>query len=376
MIFQRAIRRELLNTFAAVFTTLFTVVITVMLIRILGDAAAGKIAPSDVAAMLGFATVGYLSVLLSLTIFIAVLLVVARSYQDSEMAVWLASGVSLTRWIRPVMSVGMPVVIITAIFSIWLTPWANRSSAEYRERFKQREDVSRVSPGKFQESSSGDRIFFVEGLADDASKVSNVFVRERGRKDSVVAAEEGTIQVTPEGDRKLELFRGRRYEGTPGDKEFRLVEFTHYSVILSQNERALGDNTAARVLPTWQLIREPKPSNHGELLWRVAIPFMCLMQTLVAIPLGFVNPRRGRGMNLIIALLLNITYYNLIGTLQGEVSSGRMAFGWSWWPLHLFMLILVVLLFFWRDNITSRWHPARVVSFTRSIVLMRKRRLA
>ncbi len=58
MIFQRAIRRELLNTFAAVFTTLFTVVITVMLIRILGDAAAGKIAPSDVAAMLGFATVG------------------------------------------------------------------------------------------------------------------------------------------------------------------------------------------------------------------------------------------------------------------------------------------------------------------------------
>jgi lipopolysaccharide export system permease protein len=44
MIFQRAIRRELLNTVGAVFTALFTIVMTVMLIRILGDAAVGKIA--------------------------------------------------------------------------------------------------------------------------------------------------------------------------------------------------------------------------------------------------------------------------------------------------------------------------------------------
>jgi lipopolysaccharide export system permease protein len=111
MIFQRAIRRELLNTVGAVFTVLFTIVMTVMLIRILGDAASGKIAPKDVAAMLGFAALGYLPVIISLTAFIAVLMVVARSYQDSEMVVWLASGASLTQWIRPVLSVGMPMVL-------------------------------------------------------------------------------------------------------------------------------------------------------------------------------------------------------------------------------------------------------------------------
>ena len=95
MIFQRAIRLELLNTTGAVFTTLFTIVITVMLIRILGDAAAGKVASADVVALLGFSTLNYLPVILTLTIFIAVLSVVARSYQDSEMVVWFASGLSL-----------------------------------------------------------------------------------------------------------------------------------------------------------------------------------------------------------------------------------------------------------------------------------------
>nr|NDG07613.1 LptF/LptG family permease [Oxalobacteraceae bacterium] len=139
MIFQRAIRRELLNTVGAVFTILFTIVMTVILIRILGDAAAGKIAPTDVAAMLGFASLGYLPVIISLTAFIAVLMVVSRSYQDSEMVVWLASGLSLRQWVGPVLGVGMPMVVITAVLSIWLTPWANRSSAEYKERFQKRE---------------------------------------------------------------------------------------------------------------------------------------------------------------------------------------------------------------------------------------------
>lgn len=373
MIFQRAIRRELLHTVGAVFTTLFTIVITVMLIRILGDAAAGKIAPADVAALLGFASLGYLPVIISMTAFIAVLQVVARNYQDSEMVVWFASGVSLTRWIRPVLTVGLPLVIATAILSIWLTPWANRSAAEYKERFKQRENIARVSPGKFQESSRGDKIFFVEGLANDASNVSNVFVRESGRSDSIVAAEVGTVTITPEGERMLELVRGRRYEGAPTENEFRTVEFQRYSVIMSSAENTLNNDKAARSLTTRELIVQPTPANLSELLWRVAMPLICLIQMLIAVPLGFVNPRRGRGMNLMIALLMAVTYSNLIGILQGRVASGKMSFGLTWWPIHLLVLLLTALLFFWRDNTNSRWHPARLLGVLRGALLVRRR---
>ena len=55
MIFQRALRRELVSTAGAVFTTLFTITITVMLIKILGQAAGGKVASQDVIALIGFA---------------------------------------------------------------------------------------------------------------------------------------------------------------------------------------------------------------------------------------------------------------------------------------------------------------------------------
>ena len=365
MIFQRAIRRELLNTVGAVFTALFTIVMTVMLIRILGDAAVGKIAPNDVAAMLGFASLGYLPVIISLTAFIAVLTVVARSYQDSEMVVWLASGLSLRQWIGPVLGIGVPMVVMTAVLSIWLTPWANRNSTEYKERFQQREDVARVSPGKFQESASGDKMFFVEGVADDLSKVKNIFVREAGQRDGVISAEEGTISVSDTGEKTLQLFRGRKYEGAPELQSIRVIEFERYTAVLSQSSHELSGDRTARSLSSKELIEQPTPSNLSELLWRLSMPTMCLLQILLAIPLAFVNPRRGRGLNLTIALLLAITYFNMVGFMQGGIASSRISFSKAFFLLHFSVLVLSVLLLYWRDNTNSRWHPARLVATVR-----------
>ena len=106
------------------------------------------------------------------------------------------------------------------------------------------------------------------------------------------------------------------------------------------------------------------------------MPLMCLLQMLLAVPLGFVNPRRGRGMNMMIALLLAITYSNLIGILQGVVASGRSSFGMTWWPIHLAVLLLTAVLFFWRDNTNSRWHPARLLGLLRNALLIRRKESA
>ncbi len=376
MIFQRAIRRELRNTVGAVFTTLFTIVITVMLIRILGDAAGGRVASGDVVALLGFAALIYLPVILSLTAFVSVLLVVARCYQDSEMIVWFASGLSLMRWIRPVMAIGIPIVLLTASLSLWLTPWASRLSAEYKETFKNREDISRISPGKFQESASGDRIFFVEGLSSDTRNVENVFVSQsRDKNNSVVVAQVGSINVDARGDKLLELRNGHRYDGTPGTPDFQTMDFGRYVIVISGSNREIEDNKSSRVLPTAALIAAPVPSNMAELLWRISLPIMCLLQMLLAIPLGFVNPRRGRTLNLMIALVLAISYLNSLGIVQAAVGQGRLSFGAAWWPLHLAAFLIITLLFFWRNNTNSRWHPMALLILARQLVT-RKRTVA
>src|SRR4051812_25395830 len=103
MIFQRAALREFTQTAAAVFVTLFAVLLTTQLIRLLSQAAGGKLASEAVIALLAFNAISYLHVLLSLTLFISVLMTLSRWYRDSEMVIWMTSGMALTAWIKPVM---------------------------------------------------------------------------------------------------------------------------------------------------------------------------------------------------------------------------------------------------------------------------------
>lgn len=358
MIFQRALRRELISTAGAVFTTLFTITITIMLIRILGQAAGGKVASQDVFALIGFASLNYLPIILSLTSFVSVLLVVSRSYQDSEMVVWFASGLSLSKWIRPVLSFGVPIVVLTAALSFIVTPWANRQSAEFRERFQKREDVAKVSPGRFQESSSSDRVFFVEGISGDSTRVRNVFVNTvRNGQNSVVVANEGTIEIDKQGDRFLVLEDGRRYDGSPNQPTFRLMEFERYGVLISRQSQALSGDVSARALPTRTLLENMNNFNKGELLWRMSLPVMGLLLMLLAIPLSFVNPRGGRSANLMTALVLFVVYSNMISVFQAAVVKNRLPFLLAWWPIHLLVILAIAALFLWRSRMNSRYHP-------------------
>ena len=375
MIFQRALRRELISTAGAVFTTLFTIIVTVMLIKILGQAAGGQIASQDVVALIGFQSLNYMPILLILTGYISVLLVVTRSYQDSEMVVWFASGQSLVRWVRPVLEFGLPIIILTAILSFVATPWANNQSAQYRERFEKREDISRVSPGKFQESAAANRIFFVEGISGDSTKVKNVFVNtQQEGKNSIVVAKEGNLEIDKNGDKFLILSKGRRYDVLSSQNEFRVMEFERYGVLVASNSQAVNGDKSARALPTGDLLKDRNGFNMGELLWRLSLPLMALCLMLLAIPLSFVNPRVGRSASLLIALLLFITYSNVTNIFQAAVVQGRMSFGIGWWPMHLVVLAIIALLFLWRLNVNSRCHPLVMWSAVKHARLLKNKK--
>ena len=216
MIFQRAIRREFTQSAAGVFIALFAILLTTQLIRLLGEAAEGSIAPEAVVALLGFSAMNYIPTLLSLASFIAILLALSRSYRDSEMVVWFSCGVSLAAWVRPVLVFIAPLVVAIAALSFFVSPWALSQSAEYRGNLETRRDAGQATPGAFQESSSGERVIFVEGVADDESHVKNVFVSSvQNQRLGVTMAATGHQEIAENGDRFIVLENGRRYEMQP-----------------------------------------------------------------------------------------------------------------------------------------------------------------
>lgn len=358
MIYQRAVQREFAQTAVVVFVALFSILLTTQLIRLLGQAAGGRVVPEAVMALLGFGALGYLPVLLSLTLFISVLMTMSRAYRDSEMVVWFSSGLSLMDWMRPVLRFAAPIFLVILSLSLFLAPWAQSKSNEYRQRMDQRDDLSRVSPGAFKESSSGDRVFFVEGV--DAAKtnkegqVRNIFISsvQHGRL-GVMAAAEGHAEQRPNGDRFIVLENGRRYEGMPGTAEYRVMEFERYA-IRTETREARGVDVSPRSLPVKTLLEQPTDTNLGELLWRIGVPLSALVLSLLAIPLSFVNPRAGRTNNLIFAILAFMIYSNLISLSQAWVARGKLPFEIGVWAVHVFMCCILIVMF-WRRLSLFSW---------------------
>ena len=103
MLFDSTVRRELARGFGATLVVILTIVLTMFLIRTVGQAASGSIAPQDVVLLLGYVALGHLPTMMALSLFIAVVVTLGRMYRDSEMAIWFASGVGLSRFVRPVL---------------------------------------------------------------------------------------------------------------------------------------------------------------------------------------------------------------------------------------------------------------------------------
>ncbi|NUA31318.1 LPS export ABC transporter permease LptF [Cupriavidus basilensis] len=351
MIFQQALRRELAYTAGAVFLVMLTFMLTSLVIRILGMAANGQASPNDVLMLIGLATIGYLSILLSATLFISTLIVLTRWYKDSEMVVWFSAGISLRDLVKPVLQFAAPFIIMSLLLGMFAWPWANQQSALFRDRFEQRGVLSMIAAGRFIEPAKGNYVLFIEGIDADMKHARNVFVANaEADKIGVALAHQGQFQTMPNGDRMVVMENGRRYAGTPGKIDYRIVEFDQYAVKVDNKPPESEANLPTKSRDTIDLLRNRTNENLGELLWRLSLPLLAFNFVLIAIPLAYVNPRLGRYTPLVFAVLIYLTYSNVINLSQAWVRSGSIPFSLAWWPFHLIALLGAVMLFRYRQN--------------------------
>ncbi len=359
MIFRSALLRELTTSAVATFVVLVGISLTTQMVKLLGQAASGMITSTGVIALLGFTLVGYLPALLSVALFIAVLMTLTRSYRDSEMVVWFSCGQGLDRWIRPVLTFAVPLVLTIALISLLLSPWAFEKAEEFRRQMDSRDDVAQVTPGIFHESSRAERVYLVEEVVGKKNLVKNVFVSSTQHgKLGVIVAQHGFQETDANGDRFLVLTNGRRYEGLPGSPEYKIFEFERYAMRIETVEFTARAPTT-KTLPTWALLRDPVPRNLGELSWRIGLPVSALILCLLAIPLSFVNPRAGRSMNVVLAILVYMIYSNLLSIMQASIVQSRIDAFTGMWGVHAVMLLLLLVMFYHRLTLFSLWRMFR-----------------
>ena len=332
MLLDRSLRREMARQFGASFTVLFSIVLTLMLLRILGQASDGSVDPQDLFVLIGLACLSYMQFILGMALFLSVLMAYSRMHRDSEMAIWASAGVAPLRFFGIAARFALPVLIAIAALTLVVWPWANRQSAALRERFEQRSDLSRAAPGQFRQSASGQRVFYIGRNPGGDSLAHDVFVRDAADgRESVTLAQSATLRNI-DGARYLMLDHGTRYTHTLGQADYQITGFAEMGVRLSAisappaaalPEAVRLAQTPSREISSLTLALSKIPRWRGELSWRLGVPISTLLLVLMAVPLAASNPRAGRALQLVVAVLVYLTYLNFLNATQHWIEVGR-----------------------------------------------------
>ena len=348
MLFRRSLLQELVSTATGAFLILVGIVIAQRAGYLIQLAAKGILPNDAITTLLGFNMVKFLPMLLSLTLFLSILMTLSRWYRDSEMVIWFSAGLSINSWIRPVMTFAIPVIALISILSLLIMPWATNKGDDFRTQLESRDDLASISPGVFKESSSAERVFFIESFDELGNIVKNIFVQSiQHQKLGIIVASEGRRMAEKNGDNFLIMQHGRRYQGTRGTADFSTTEFEKYAIRVEPAE-VKQEPIRTMSKSTKELFLSTNNANSAELQWRLAIPISALILGLLAIPLSAVDPRAGRSANFALALVIYMIYNNLLSIMQAWVTQGKVYASVGLWPVHLLFLTLTIYMFYRR----------------------------
>lgn len=351
MIISRYLIKEVLASLLAVTAVLLLIFLSNQLVRYLSYAASGKIAANVVLQLLGFEIPYLLALLLPLGLYLGIMLGYGRLYADSEMPVLNASGVGVRRLIAITSVLALVITTVMLVLMLWLNPLV---AAQKSHGLTQDNLLDTLRPGRFQVINGGTRVVYVEEISRDHQRASNLFIAEEQKKanddDSsswlVVSAEQGYQFTDPaSADNFIVATNGYRYEGTPGQNAFKIIQFKKYAVAVpvaaAQSSREEEETIATNQL--WRNSRNPAAS--AELQWRFALPISVLVLALLAIPLSHVRPRAGRYSHLFPAILIYIVYLNLLFITRNWIEQGAAFSVVAMWAVHGVILLFAASLF-------------------------------
>jgi lipopolysaccharide export system permease protein len=336
---QRYVLREVVQTWLAVTGVLVAILVSNQLSRVLGQAADNQYGRHVVFDLVALGAVMNLAVIVPVGLLLAVVLTLGRMYHDSEMAALQACGFPSARLLPPLFCFATVIALGLAWLSFVQVPLADQSVQLIRQSAYKEAQFGQLDAGRFRSFSGGDAVFYAERV-DKAGVLHDVFVRrETEGRIEVALADTATYSKGSASTHFVTLFNGRRYEGVPGQSDFRVIQFKEHGIPIATPADVVGPQDPD-TKPTRALWGTHDPSDIAQLQSRASSPLMALILTLVAVPLSRLRPRQGRYARVGFAIIVYFVYSNLLSAAKVWVEKGELPPLIGVWWVHLAILAL------------------------------------
>lgn len=361
------ILRETLGTWLAVTAVLVVILLTNQVAGVLERAAEGGFPRSMLLELIGFGLLQNIGVLLPVGLLLGVMLAFGRLYHDSEMTAAIACGVEPRRIFAPVFAVALVLAGLVGWVSLVAAPNAAARVQALRSTALQAGEFAPIAAGSFRSFGGGATVLYAQG-SSETGELRRVFVkRNRGERLEIAVAERARHDISADGSlHTLTLYDGERYEGVPGQAEFRRIRFVENVIPVRVPPLRIGGLEIESV-STRQLLAAGDAPSLAELHWRLALPLMVLVLAAIAVPLARLRPRQGRYSRIWLGIVLYFLYISLISAARVWLEKSALPIGIGLWWVHALVIVAaaaVIWLPQWR--VRHRYQRRRRLALTGS----------
>ena len=364
MILERYIHSEILSKLAWIAGFLILILGSHRFVGYLADAAAGQLPSNLIFQMLAVKMLSMLPKLLPVALFLSVILAMTRLNRDRELTVVSSAGVADRFQLFAVFRFALVFSLVVAGISFYIAPWAELRLHDLNDKAEVESDVTGLRAGQFKEFSEGDKVVYVQHLAEDGNALG-VFLQVRQDNGlGVVKSNSAHYRTKSDTGSRYVLFRnGSRYVGEPGALDYQVTRYRTYGVLLDQgNQKASGRRLEA--IPTSELWGSKQPRHKAELQWRLSYVLTSLLLPLLAVALSRFASGDQRYTPMFIAILVYFLYSNLLGISKTLMVRAEIPFYLGLWWVHGLLIAVIILLLqaqrlrFWLSRHRHRAGPA------------------
>ena len=340
MIIGRYLNKEVIKTMLVVLVVLLLLFVGQRFVLYLGGAAKGNFSSDLVLTLLALQIPVFISYLLPLSLFLGILIALGKLHTDHEMTVITACGISD----KQIFIYFLPLIALLSFLTGYLTlfqaPTATHIQKELIQEQQSKGELSLITPGRFQQTSDGSKIIYVEDVLEE-NNLQRIFFVEQGKDNShdfsLIVSKSGRYWTDEQQKHYLVLEQGSQYQGSPGSSEFNTMSFERYFMELSKTDKRTAI-TKVKARPTSELLSNFNSTNQGEFQWRIAAPISIILLVMLALPLSRVPPRQGKFARLLPGLMIYVLYMILLITMRKGMMDEKIPPLIGTWWVHLLLL--------------------------------------
>jgi len=359
----RYIRRNLATLFFAIIFIIGLVLFGNQFVLMVQESVERGIPLQELMPLVNFNMIRDLSLVLSLSLFLAVILTISQLYKNSEAVVMNSLGLSDKHFIVFIQPLVLLSFVIIFFLTIYAVPWANQQKNIMEEEANNASEFSFITEGEFEVFKQGDIVFYasasksLDTIGEQNMEEIFIYAIDDGNP-VIVLASEAKKYIDSESDSiYLRLKDGVRYQGIPGNENINILNFDLYDleIVSGELQKSVAIYTKIEGKSTLDLIKEGGRYANAELQWRLSQPITVLILSVIGVFLGKASPRGGKGVNLLIGVILFMLYYNGLLVAKSALELGQIDPIIGLWGVHFLMVVLLLLLYQFRQGKISNY---------------------